>query len=46
VFDYSALVPGSQLVGPAIVESPFTTVVLPPASTLSVDEYLNLVILP
>jgi N-methylhydantoinase A/oxoprolinase/acetone carboxylase beta subunit len=35
-----------MLSGPAIVESRFTTAVLPPGATLSVDPYRNLVIRP
>jgi N-methylhydantoinase A len=46
VHDFDRLVPGASLAGPAIVESRFTTVVLPPGSTLSVDAYRNLVIRP
>jgi N-methylhydantoinase A/oxoprolinase/acetone carboxylase beta subunit len=38
--------PGASLAGPAIVESPFTTVVLPPGSTLRVDGERHLVIRP
>ena len=38
--------PGVSLAGPTIVESRFTTVVLPPGSTLTVDPYRNLVIRP
>jgi N-methylhydantoinase A len=40
------LEPGAALAGPAIVESPFTTVVLPPGATLSVDGFGNLLIRP
>jgi N-methylhydantoinase A len=46
VYDYDRLVPGASLRGPAIIESPFTTVVLPPASSLTIDPYRNLVIKP
>ena len=35
-----------KLDGPAIVESPLTTVVLPPGASLAVDAYRNLVIRP
>lgn len=38
--------PGSRIDGPAIVESPFTTVVIPPGASLTVDAYRNLVIQP
>jgi N-methylhydantoinase A len=46
VYEYSLLGCGMRLEGPAIVESPFTTVVLPPGSRAEVDRYLNLVIEP
>jgi N-methylhydantoinase A len=46
VYDEALLGPGAQLAGPAIVESPFTTVVVPPGASLSVDPYRNLVIRP
>jgi N-methylhydantoinase A len=46
VHDFDRLGPGAALSGPAIVESRFTTVVLPPGSSLSVDPYRNLVIRP
>ena len=46
VYDEGRLGTGAHLTGPAIVESPFTTVVVPPGATLSVDPYHNLVIRP
>jgi N-methylhydantoinase A len=46
VHDADRLTPGTMLSGPAIVESRFTTAVLPPGATLSVDPYRNLVIRP
>ena len=46
VYDERRLAAGISLTGPAIVESPFTTVVVPPGATLSVDPYRNLVIRP
>ena len=46
VYDEGRLGTGSQLTGPAIIESPFTTVVVPPGATLAVDPYRNLVIRP
>lgn len=40
VFDLEPLLRGrGQLVGPALVESPYTTVVIPPGKRFSVDEY-------
>ena len=46
VYDYGRLGRGTRLEGPAIVESPFTTIVLPPGSRAELDRYLNLVIEP
>jgi N-methylhydantoinase A/oxoprolinase/acetone carboxylase beta subunit len=46
ILDFDRLSPGVSLAGPAIVESRFTTVVLPPGSTLTVDPYRNLVVRP
>jgi N-methylhydantoinase A len=46
VYDEGRLAPGNRLAGPAIVESPFTTVVVPPGAALSVDPFRNLVIRP
>ena len=44
VFDRSELRPGNIIKGPALVSDYESTAFLPPAYTLSVDEYLNLVI--
>jgi N-methylhydantoinase A len=41
VYDGSALGPGAELRGPALVEEPFTVVVLPPDYTARVDEFGN-----
>jgi len=41
VFDGQALLPGNTLPGPAIVETPDTSVVVRPGQTLSVDAYGN-----
>jgi N-methylhydantoinase A len=46
VYDYGRLGRGARLEGPTIVESPFTTIVLPPGSRAELDRYLNLVIEP
>jgi N-methylhydantoinase A len=46
VYDHGRLGRGARLEGPAIVESPFTTIVLPPGSRAELDRYLNLVIEP
>jgi N-methylhydantoinase A len=44
VFDYSVLGAGSSLTGPAIVEAPTTTVVIPPNTSAVVDDLGNLII--
>jgi N-methylhydantoinase A len=46
VYDGLALQPGNRLSGPAIVEQPTTTVVVPPGYSLSSDAYGNYVIRP
>lgn len=46
VYEHGRLGRGMRLEGPAIVESPFTTIVLPPGSRAELDRYLNLVIEP
>jgi N-methylhydantoinase A len=46
VYDYTVLEPGNQLVGPAIIETPFTSVVVPPDVRADIDEYRNVVLLP
>jgi N-methylhydantoinase A len=46
VYEHGRLGRGMRLLGPAIVESPFTTIVLPPGSRAELDRYLNLVIEP
>ncbi|YCN57639.1 hydantoinase/oxoprolinase family protein [Rhodococcus erythropolis] len=46
VYDYSKLLAGHVLSGPAIVEVPTTTVVVPPGTTGTVDRLGNLNILP
>jgi N-methylhydantoinase A len=46
VYEHGRLGRDMRLEGPAIVESPFTTIVLPPGSRAELDRYLNLVIEP
>ena len=41
IFDYGRLAPGSEIGGPAIVETPITTIVINPNDHAIVDEYLN-----
>ena len=42
IYDYTRLRPDNEIAGPAIVETPITTVVMPPGTTGVVDRYLNL----
>jgi N-methylhydantoinase A len=42
VFDWTRLEPGAELAGPAIVEGPDTTVVVPPGYDTAVDRWGNL----
>ncbi|MHB8869413.1 MAG: hydantoinase/oxoprolinase family protein [Thermoleophilia bacterium] len=44
VYDQLLLESGNEFEGPAIVEAESTTLVVPPGTRLTVDEYLNLVI--
>jgi N-methylhydantoinase A len=44
VLDWARLEPGAQLSGPAIVEGPDTTVVVPPSWTVTVDRWGNLLL--
>ena len=46
VYEEARLGTGARLDGAAIVESPFTTVVVPPGASLTVDPFRNLVIRP
>ncbi|HEX9444374.1 MAG TPA: hydantoinase/oxoprolinase family protein [Candidatus Binatia bacterium] len=43
VYDYSLLGPGARVRGPAVIELPFTTTLVPPGFQVTIDEYLNLV---
>ena len=44
VFDWPRLEPGSRLVGPAIVEGPDATIVVPPGCTAAVDRWRNVLL--
>jgi N-methylhydantoinase B len=46
VYDIEKLKPGNLVNGPAIVETPLTTIVIQPGQRGLVDEYLNVVIEP
>ncbi len=41
IYDYGRLAPGSELSGPAIIETPITTIVVNPKDRATVDEFLN-----
>ena len=44
IYDYTKLAAGNLIVGPAIIETPFTTVVVPVTHRAEVDDYLNIVL--
>jgi N-methylhydantoinase A/acetophenone carboxylase len=39
VYDQDRLLPGNEVIGPAILESEYTTVVIPPQMMYRVDAY-------
>lgn len=41
IYDYGRLAPGNEIFGPAIIETPITTIVLNPNDRAAVDEFLN-----
>ncbi len=43
VYDYERLGVGAVVKGPAVIELPFTTTLVPPGFRVTVDDYLNLV---
>lgn len=44
IFDYTRLEPGNRLAGPAIIETPFTSVVVPDGVRAELDTYRNIVL--
>jgi N-methylhydantoinase A len=42
VYDFNKMTPGTELGGPAIIETPVTTVVVNPADRATMDEYRNI----
>ena len=44
VYEYTRLQAGAELRGPAIIETPFTTVLVPENHQACVDEYLNIIL--
>ena len=43
VYDYALLGAGARVKGPAVIELPFTTTLVPPGFQVTIDNYLNLV---
>ncbi|MEK7333921.1 MAG: hydantoinase/oxoprolinase family protein, partial [Candidatus Binatota bacterium] len=43
VYDYALLGAGARVRGPAVIELPFTTTLVPPGFQVTIDDYLNLV---
>ena len=41
IYDYGRLAPGSEISGPAIIETPITTIVINPNDRATIDEYYN-----
>jgi N-methylhydantoinase A len=41
IYDYNGLGPGAEILGPAVIETPITTIVINPKDRALVDEYLN-----
>ena len=42
IYDYDRLAPGSEIAGPAIIETPITTIVINPNDCALMDEYRNM----
>ncbi len=43
IYEYNRLRPGNSIEGPAIVETPISTILVPPPRTARVDQYNNIV---
>jgi N-methylhydantoinase A len=46
VYDYRLLGPENTLAGPAVIETPFTSVVVPERVSVEIDHYRNIVLSP
>ena len=44
IYDFELLTPGSEIIGPAVIHTPITTIVLQDEQTGHLDEYRNMVI--
>jgi N-methylhydantoinase A len=42
IYDYERLAPGSEISGPAVIETPITTIVVNPKDRALIDEYFNI----
>ena len=42
IYDFSRLLPGMEIFGPAIIETPVTTVVVNPNDRAMVDEFMSI----
>ena len=41
IYDFSRMTPGTEISGPAIIETPITTIVINPNDSATIDEFLN-----
>jgi len=41
IYDFSRMTPGTEISGPAIIETPITTIVINPDDSATIDEFLN-----
>jgi N-methylhydantoinase A len=41
IYDFSRIAPGTEISGPAIIETPITTIVINPNDSATIDEFLN-----
>ncbi len=41
IYDYKRMVPGMEIAGPAVIESPITTIIVNPQDRTAMDEYRN-----
>lgn len=41
IYDFDRLAPGSEIIGPAIIETPITTIIVNPNDRACIDEFLN-----
>ncbi len=46
IYDYARLLPGNEISGPGIIETPITTVVIPPGAKAMIEPYMTIAITP